>query len=204
MAANNHCSTTTTQLLDLLKDESNQEVWMGFDARYRPIIEGVARRLGLPQEDAVDVAQETLAAFVRDYRRGMYERGQGRLRSWIMSIARHRAIDMLRARARTPGDASGDTALQAIATEEEAQAAWEVEEESAILNAACAELRETSGADPLTMRIFELTALHGLSNDAAAAECHVSVEHVRRAKHRMTSKLREILARVTDVYQSND
>src|SRR5690348_2881849 len=99
--------TTTTQLLDSLSDESNREVWAGFDTRYRPILEGVARRLGLPPEDAADVAQETLARFARDYRLGKYERGKGRLRTWILSIARARSIDLLRAKSRSNAQQGG-------------------------------------------------------------------------------------------------
>ena len=39
-------TATTTQPLDPLMDESNLEVWVGFDARYRPVLESAARGLG--------------------------------------------------------------------------------------------------------------------------------------------------------------
>jgi DNA-directed RNA polymerase specialized sigma24 family protein len=117
-------AATSTQLLDSLKDESNQEVWAGLDARYRPILEGVTRRLGLLTEDAADVAQETLTRFVRDYRLGKYERGKGRLRTWIMTIARHRSIDLLRAHSRSLVR-HGDTAMGVEPSEEAVQSAWE-------------------------------------------------------------------------------
>jgi RNA polymerase sigma-70 factor (ECF subfamily) len=178
-------------------------VWVGFDARYRPIVEGVARRLGLPHEDAADVAQETLSVFVRDYRRGLYQRGKGRLRTWIMTIARNRAIDLLRARKRVPG-AQGDTAFLDIPSEMAAQTAWETEEERAILEAAYAELRQTSRADPTTLRVFDLTAIQGFSIEAAGAECGLTGEQVRLAKHRTMNRLREIVDRLTMAYTTDE
>ncbi len=195
-------TATTTQLLDSLMDESNQDVWVGLDARYRPILEGVARRLGLPPEDAADVAQETLTRFVRDYRLGKYERGKGRLRTWIMSIARHRSIDLLRAHARSQAQQLGTT-MRGEPSEEAVQSAWEAEEERVVFQAAHRELRETSKADPETLRAFELTAVQGLSTEAAATECNMTPEQVRVARHRVTKQLEGIVARMVDAYRTD-
>ena len=49
-------TTTTTVLLEGLLDSGNEAVWREFDARYRPIIVGFARTLGLDPDDAADVA----------------------------------------------------------------------------------------------------------------------------------------------------
>ena len=78
---------TTTRLLDALVDHSNAEVWSALDARYRPIIAALARRLGLRHADAEEVAQQTMTEFVRAYRDGRYDRSKGRLSSWILGIA---------------------------------------------------------------------------------------------------------------------
>ena len=80
--------TTTTQLLNDLRDTANRQAWGLFDERYRPIIHAVAIRLGLRPEDAADVAQQTIADFIKDYQRGQYDRGKGRLRDWLKGIAR--------------------------------------------------------------------------------------------------------------------
>jgi RNA polymerase sigma-70 factor (ECF subfamily) len=197
-----YSSATTTQLLDSLQDESNQEVWVGFDARYRPIVEGVARRLGLACEDAADVAQETLAVFVRDYRRGLYERGKGRLRAWILTIARNRAIDLLRSRDKL-SPAAGDSVLLDLPSEADTLSAWQLEEERVILDGAYHELCRTTRSEPTNLRVFELTALQGLSSEAAAAEMGLTVEQVRLAKHRVMNRLRSIVERLTDAYHTD-
>ncbi len=43
---------TTTKLLDALRDHDNEPVWAHVDARYRPVIAALARRLGLNASDA--------------------------------------------------------------------------------------------------------------------------------------------------------
>ena len=77
---------TTTVLLEGLHDASNDAVWGEFDRRYRPVVFGFARRLGLDDADAADVAQETLTRFLEEYRRGVYDRERGRLRSWLVTL----------------------------------------------------------------------------------------------------------------------
>jgi len=73
-------SRTTTRLLEGLCDPEDEALWCEFDAQYRPILVGFARRLGLNVEDAADLAQETLVRFVEAYRAGRYDRGKARLR----------------------------------------------------------------------------------------------------------------------------
>ena len=90
---------TTTHLLEGLFDPAADSVWQEFDRRYRPIIVGLARKMGLADEDAADVAQETLVRFIKAYRAGQYHREKGRLRSWIIGIAIYRIADARRARA---------------------------------------------------------------------------------------------------------
>ncbi len=91
---------TTTALLEALHDPACEQVWQEFDGRYRPVIIALALHLGLRHDEASEVAQETLSQFVRDYLAGRYDRGRGRLRSWILGIARHRILDVQRHRQR--------------------------------------------------------------------------------------------------------
>ena len=199
-------ATTTTLLLDSLKDESNERVWVGFEGRYRPILQGVARRLGLPVEDAADVAQQTLFEFVRDYRLGKYKRGQGRLRTWILSIARNRSIDLLRARGRERRHAADTESITESnePTLDAAESAWNMEEERTIYRQAYAELMQNSKTEPHTARVFQLIAERGMSSEAAAHECGVTVEQARLANHRMTRRLQEIVGRITQAYEHDE
>ncbi len=210
-ASPRHGQTTTTALLDSLKDVSNAPVWQEFDARYRPILHGFARTLGLQEEDAADVAQQALAEFVRDYRLGRYERGKGRLSSWLITIARHRAMDVHRSGGRRR-DWRGQSAFEQVqgARPPEAMqdvagddARWETERRQAVLALALTKLREESRTNEATIRAFELTAIRGVPSDAAARECNMSVDEVYVAKNRVTKRLREIVAQLDDVYKED-
>ena len=48
---------TTTAMLEALHDPANAEVWEAFDRRYRSILIGFARNLGLNDQDAADVGR---------------------------------------------------------------------------------------------------------------------------------------------------
>ncbi|MEW6253265.1 MAG: sigma factor, partial [Planctomycetota bacterium] len=114
--------STTTELLDGLRDPGNQTAWCALDERMRPVVIAVARRLGLPADAAEEVAQHTLVEVFEGYRRGTYDRSRGRLRGWIICIARHRAIDELRRRDRR----GGHDLLADIPDPQRTSAIWEV------------------------------------------------------------------------------
>lgn len=192
-------TTTTTRLLEALHDPTDEAVWREFDARYRPIIYAVAQRLGLNPDDAAEVAQATLADFVRDYRKGGYDRERGRLRSWIIGIARHRVTDALRQRAKRR-EVRGESGFDEAPDDHRLVELWEAEREKTILDLALKELRENTKTDEKTIRSFEMVAIEGMPAEAVAAESGLTVAEVYRVKNRITKRLREIVEQLTHAY----
>lgn len=190
-------STTTTHLLEALHDAQDDATWRVFDARYRPIIRAFAIHLGLEANEAEDVAQQTLLEFVRSYREGQYRRERGRLRSWLVAIAKHRAIDLLRERRRRRAW-RGASAIAVLPNDEHLTRIWTRESERAIFAEALRELERTSRTDERTIRAFERLALHGVPPDAVAEEFGLTVDETYRIKHRVIRSLRSIVARLTD------
>jgi len=210
-APQRHGQTTTTVLLDSLKDPGNSTIWEEFDARYRPILNGFVRKMGLSQEDAADIAQQALTEFVRDYRAGQYQRGKGRLSSWLISIARNRAIDLQRGQGRRR-EWRGESAFEQLPDSHPSaplqdsgddHAVWDAERKQAILALALTRLRENSRTSENTIKAFELVAIRGVPSDAAARECGMSVDEVYVAKNRVTKQLREIVTQITQVYEED-
>ncbi len=193
--------TTTTALLESLHDVGNAHIWEEFDGRYRPILIGFAMKLGLAHQDAADVAQQALTEFVRDYRAGQYERGKGRLSSWLISIARNRTVDLQRSQGRRR-DWRGESAIDQGPVQDSAHdsAHWEAERKQVILARALSSLREKSRMSEHTIRAFELVALRGVPAQAAAEQCAMSVDEVYVAKNRVTRQLREIVTEMTHAY----
>lgn len=191
--------TTTSMLLDGLRTFGNQTVWSDFDARYRRIIAGFARRFGLDAETAAEVAQNTLTQFARDYRAGRYDRSRGRLSSWIISIARHRIIDLQRARGRR-GGARGSSGLVDLAASEEFTHVWDEERDQAIFDRAMAQLRRDTRTHEQTLDVFERVALKGESAAAVARDTKRTVDQVYRIKNRVIEKLRALVIQIEREY----
>ncbi len=196
-------TSTTTLLLESLHDPCNHEAWAALDQRMRPIIQGVALRLGLRAEDAADVAQETMTAFLRAYQSGEYMRGKGRLRDWICGIARNRVMDLHRARkARHESPAEHE----AVGPLDDAmvRGLWDDEQRSVILEESLQELRAGSRMSERTIQVFDLVVVRGVPEREAAAQCGMSVPEVYVAKHRVTARLRQIMQELTAAYEKED
>jgi len=192
-------TTTTTALLRDLVDPANDAVWREFDARYRPVIFAFARRLGAGTEDAADLAQETLAKFVQEYRAGKYDRSRGRLRSWIIGIAKYRLADLNRARARRR-QWRGDSALADLPDHDDLTEVWEAECRRSILGRAMTELRENTNLEARTIRAFEQAAFEERAHAEVAADLGMTVKDVVNAKHRCLKRLREIRKELQEAY----
>jgi RNA polymerase sigma factor (sigma-70 family) len=191
----NMLTRTNTHLLAALHDLSDQHAWGEFCSRYRPILVGLACRLGLPEHDAQDAAQETLMAFAEEYRQGRYERTQGRLRDWLLGIARNKIRYLQRQRAREkPVDADGGKtdAMARVPDDHDIEEAWESKWRQAILRACLAEVSRQ--VEPSTMQAFELISLKGWGAEQAAAHLGMSTNAVLKARRRVLARMREAYA----------
>lgn len=192
---------TTTRLLDALLEPANEPAWAQIDGRYRPVIAGLARRLGLRDSDADEVAQQALSEFVRVYREGRYDRSKGRLSSWILGIAHHTALRI--ARTNKKNLLPGATILSDAPDEQALRNIWTDERDRTILSRAMSMLRDESDVDDRTLQAFELVALRGVPAPEAAAQSGMSVEQVYVAKSRMTKKLREVVLQLTEAFEED-
>jgi len=190
---------TTTQLLESLRNPSNEDLWREFDDRYRPVLFALARSQGLGEEDAAEVAQLTLAQFSNDYRAGRYDRGRGRLSSWIIGIARNRIADHGRQRRRQRLE-RGESALVDVADDASLAEAWESARRRVVFERALNVLRNDTRMGERTIKAFELCAIRNAPAEAAAEECGMTVAEVYVAKNRAIKKLREIVAEFTQEY----
>jgi RNA polymerase sigma-70 factor (ECF subfamily) len=202
----NPATRTTTKLLDALRDHGNEPAWAQIDSRYRPVIAGLARRLGLGESDADDVAQQSLTEFVVAYRQGRYDRTKGRLSSWILGIAHHTTLRLLRTGRRGRGAAGGEAdpgSLSQVADESALRSIWTDERDRAILDRALAIIRDESALDDRTLQAFELVALRGVPAPEAAAQSGMTVDQVYVAKSRVTKRLRGLVEELTTAFEED-
>lgn len=190
---------TTTDLLDGLAEERREEVWEEFDQRYRPILINVARRMGLRDEDARDVAQDTLVRFLVAYREGKYDREKGRLRAWLIGIARYRIMEARRSRAREDRH-RGASVVESVEDEGVLHEAWEREQRDHLLRLAFERLRTKTRMSETTIKAFEMLTLQGRATGEVAEALGMSAHDVYLAKSRCLKRFREILSELESSY----
>jgi len=193
---------TTTELLSGLASESRPECWEEFDRRYRPILINIARRMGIDGEDAKDVAQDTLMRFAIAYRAGKYNRNQGRLRSWLMGIARYRILEARHARAKEAQN-RGSSVIEQLDVEQSIETIWEVEQRQHMLRLAFEELREGTRMNERTVRAFEMLVKQQMSAASVAETLTISVHDVYVAKNRCLQKIRGILTTLEHSFEKD-
>ena len=193
-----NASRTTTAMLHALHDPDALEVWNEFDARYRPVLIGFARNLGLDDADAADVAQDTLARFLEQYRDGKYERERGRLGAWLVGIARYRILDLRRKHGKRA--LRGESAMVDMDDDMGLTQVWEEERRKAILRQAMDQLRSSGRSDEKTIRAFEMLFIHSMSPQAVAEELEMTVQGVYVAKSRVAERLQTIVKHIEDEF----
>jgi RNA polymerase sigma factor (sigma-70 family) len=192
---------TTSALLNSLRDPANEAAWNELDGRYRPILFNLARRAGLADADAADAAQETLAEFFGAYRDGKYDRSRGRLRQYMLGIARRRVADVRRARARPAAQLDGE----ALADEDDAgwEAAWEAEKRADLLRKAIDELRASERLNATTLAAFEMAGLRHVPVAEVARSLSITEQEVYLAKSRCLQRVRTLIERLQAAYDDD-
>ena len=189
-----NASRTTTAMLHALHDPDAAGVWDEFDARYRPVLIGFARNLGLDDADAADVAQDTLTRFLEQYRDGKYERDRGRLGAWLVGIARYRVLDLRRKHGKRA--LRGESAMVDMDDEMGLTQVWEEERRKTILRQAMDQLRSSGRSDEKTIRAFEMLFIYSMTPQAVAEELEMTVQGVYVAKSRVAERLQVIVKNI--------
>lgn len=185
---------TSTTLLNALVDPRDEIAWRRFYARYMPMLLSCAKRAGLSDADAQDAVAETLTTFVQAYRAGRYDRGQGRLKSWLGGIAQNKIRKRLSRRIRVSVDAVGpDGRGRSIepAAPDEMEAVFEREWRLDRLHAALEIIRRE--ADPDMYQAFDLYAIKEWPVTKVAAFLNTTPNAVYINKTRTLKRLRQVV-----------
>jgi RNA polymerase sigma-70 factor (ECF subfamily) len=192
---------TTSTVLQRLRRFDDRDAWAAFADRFRAPIERFARKQGLSETDAEDVAQETLLGFAKAYREDGYDRSKGRLSHWLFGIA-WRRIDHERRKGqhavaeRTAAD-DATAFWAAVPDDAAASQAWDEVWEQALMER-CIQ-RARSEVQPQTFRAFEMLVLEKKTVDEVVAELRVTRNAVYIAKHRVASRIKDLIAELEDV-----
>lgn len=148
--------------------------------RYAPLIYGLARRIVRDEGQAEDLVQEV---FLRIWNRPqIYDRGRGTFRAWLVSVAHHLAVDILRRRRR---EVSYQDKLAAPPADDPVEAAVNEVEGAAV--------RSLLGRlPPDQRRVIELAYFEGLTQREIAARLGEPIGTVKTRLRLGIMKLRAL------------
>jgi RNA polymerase sigma-70 factor (ECF subfamily) len=195
-------TVSSTILVQGLHEPNNESAWRQFSTRYEPMLLAFACRAGLRDEDAQDVVQETLVAFLEDFRQGKFDRDKGRLRSWLQGIAFNRIKRARRRLARREVqvvDPSGATGfMNRVPDDHELTDIFDAEWRRAVMAECLQEARRL--VDAGTFKAFELYALKGWPAEKVAEHLGMSRNAVYISKTRVLSHLRELRPKMAEIW----
>lgn len=192
---------TTSTLLLRLRDFEDA-AWRHFVERFRRPIVAFALDLGVPPEDAEDVAQDALGDFAQAYREGRYDRARGQLRRWLFGIAYHRAARHRRRAAKARAERAPTDALLEIPDETAAGSLWDRRWDAEVLEECVKQARREFA--PEVFAAFELVVGQDRAPADAARELGVGVKSVYNAKHRVLRRIRELRATLEATEEGDD
>lgn len=183
---------TRDSLLVQVRSPANREAWDEFALTYRPVIYRLARRKGLQDADAQDLAQRDLMAVAAAI--GSWEKMNEsvRFRHWLRRVARNAILNAL---SRQPQDrAAGGSAVQELLLEQpsadrESETQIELEYRRELYLRAARMVR--GDVEPETWRAFELTVIENRDIDEAAIEINKPVGTFYAARSRKMRRLRK-------------
>jgi len=191
-------SSTRATLLMRVRDLRDQAAWQQFTELYAPIVHRYVRHRGIQDADAADITQETLRRVSNAIGRLEYDRGKGRFRGWLLTIAHRSLIEHVQ-RSKRAIAGSGDEAVQAMIDahpQARDQEEWDRECQQATVKWAMDQIRNEFA--PKTWQAFYATAVENRPPAEVANEIGLSTGAVYIAKSRVTSRLRVVVCEVED------
>jgi RNA polymerase sigma-70 factor (ECF subfamily) len=188
---------TRATLIQRLKNWQDQVSWQEFFDTYWKLIYGLARKLGLSEEDAQDVVQETMISVANRMPNFKYNPEVGSFKSWLRRLIRSRVSDHLRRRGSgtvpllIESDSSDESLMLKETPDNHQQSIdqfYELEWRKNLLDAAVTRVKRK--LDPQKYQIFDFYVNKEWTPEKVAAAFKISVEQVYLAKHRVTEMIK--------------
>ena len=183
---------TRETLLLRVRDPSDREAWSEFVAIYRPVLYRLARRRGLQDADAQDLAQRVLISVAKVVAEWNVDPNRGRFRTWLSKVARNAVIDAFR-RIRPDAACGGTSVVARLETQQAGQdlAPDELNTEYRRELFRRAALAIRSDFTELTWQAFWKSTVENQSVDDVAEDLGRSPGAVYSARARVMRRLRE-------------
>lgn len=189
---------TRPSLLVRLRNAEDDRAWAEFLELYTPLIQRLARRGGLQDADAADLAQEVFRAVAGAIDRWDHDPARGSFRGWLARVTRNLMLNLLAAQQHHPRG-SGDTDIGRLLEQEpapapEQTAVFEMEYRRQLFQWAVDQVRGDF-RDP-TWQAFWRTAVEGQKPRDVAAALGLTVGAVYVYRNRVMARIRRAIERL--------
>ncbi|QDT54911.1 RNA polymerase sigma factor RpoE [Caulifigura coniformis] len=182
---------TRASLLIRVRNPADQAAWHEFVEIYWPVIHRLARRKGLQEADADDLAQQVLMSVAKTIEERPHDPGRAKFRTWLGRVVQNAALNAL-TRAKPDRPAGGDShdahVRNAVSREPDSQL-MQLELRREVFRWAARQVEREFQAD--TWQAFWLTAVEGRACDDAARKLKKGVGAVYAARSRVMKRLQE-------------
>ncbi len=191
----NSTPDTRPSLLIRVRDPGDQEAWAEFVELYRPVILGFARRKGLQEADAEDVAQQVLLSVANAVERREHDPKRAKFRTWLKRVADNAILNALTRK--KPDRAAGGSTLLAVLNQHPAadrpdSDLLKLEYRREVFRWAARKVRREF--QPETWSAFWLTAVEERSVESVASELGKSPGAIYAARSRVMRRIQEQVA----------
>ncbi len=192
---------TRASLLHRLRDLDDAESWNRFYETYARAVRGLARKRGLTNAEAEEVAQEvfkriaeTIHAFEPSPRAGSFRR-------WLYQLARWRSDDKIRERGRIPTEPITETRSSSVqnpahkvAAPDDVEEALEADARRRLIQVALERLKNR--LNPRDLQVFHHLAIEEWPVPKVAAFFGIRPALVYVIRHRVGRQLRQEIERI--------
>ena len=199
---------TKISLIMRLNQTNDSEAWSEFVAAYQPVILWVARRQGLQQADAEDIAQQVLASIARALKQRPHNPDQAKFRTWLYRVTHNAILNLIRRQQKPDRAIGGDTVnewLVGAIAPGEYRDEYDKEYERAVFRWAAERVRREF--QPQTWDAFWLNMVKGDTAEIVATKISekysrsFSAGSVYAAKSRVLKRIREKVEEFDDSCQ---
>ena len=202
-----HPPQTRHSLIARLKDPNDQIAWEEFVSIYRPVVLRVATQKGLQPADAEDVAQTVMVSVARAVENWEPDPQRARFRTWLNRVAVNATINSLTRRKPDRGTGqsesmdllaqhSGSGSPNGNSNDDEESELVRLEYRRESFRVAAQQIQSEFAPD--TWAAFWLTAVDGVSPQAAAEQLGKKLGSIYTAKSRVMKRLQTRVAEMTD------
>jgi RNA polymerase sigma factor (sigma-70 family) len=182
---------TRASLLVRVRNPADQAAWHEFVEIYWPVIHRLARRKGLQEADADDLAQQVLMSVARTIEERPHDHGRAKFRTWLGRVVQNAALNAL-SRTKPDRAAGGDGHAVHVGTatnREPDSQLLQLELRREVFRWAARQIEREFQPD--TWQAFWKTAVEGRTCEEAAAELSKGVGSIYAARSRVMKRLQE-------------